>query len=544
MVRTRTLAVVAMMLAGGVARSQTTPVNFASGMVLKAADLNAMQQALVSVQGGTAKNLTLSGTTSAPTAAVNDNSTTIATTAWGVSYISSLLNAPSGLPQLNSAGILDTSAAIATSANGIASRTIGERAGTDVQPQDFLATGQAQADLINNKIDVGALINKAFAAGVWRVHLPCGNYLISTTITMSGYQSLIGDGMCTALSSNTSQGDVLDVAGSFNTVRDVRFVNATKKSGGAVIAATSTFHLVIDHIDIDATATNVPWWNGIALYGANDTHINDSEIRPAGGNSGIQMSGTSNSGRTEDTYIEHTNINGWETDLELAWASGNYLSNMDVLSATGVGILFDPSSSQEVDGTRASQVLSDSNNSDGWRVAGAGPITETTLTNCWGATNGYEPGSSTINALSDGIHILNSKTNNFSVVASEFHANTAHGIEVTAGSNIIISENSLFMNGTAGITSANDTSEYSKNTYYGIFLDTGASNVNVNGNMGGLGGVENVGTTNHQKYLIDSASGSYITMTGNMGQGHWGNAVTNVTASSTGNVVNANNNGD
>lgn len=423
-------------------------------------------------------------------------------------------------------------------------RTIAERAMTDAQPQDFLSEGQSVSDLVNRKIDVGALINRAFAAGVARVRLPCGNYLITTTIRMGSMKTLMGDGMCTALFSTSSNEDVLDVSGAFSSIRDLRFVNASTKSGGAVIAAVKTFHLAIDHIAIDAITPTTYWWNGIALYGANDTHINDSEIRPAGRNSAIQLSGTSATGRSEDSYVTHTNLNGWQNNFELSWASGNYLSNMDILSARKFGVLFDPSPSQEVDGTRASQVLSDSNTADGWRFDGSGPITETALTNCWSSTNGYRQKSAIIIALADGLHVINPNTNNLTVLSSEFHANTAHGVEISAGKNILLSGNTLFMNGAAGRVSTVDTKEYSLNSYSGIFIDTAASYVTAIYNIGGMGGVSNVGAVNHQRYLIDNASVNYVTISLNMGNTHWGGSVVNVSAPALAKIINVNNNGN
>lgn len=94
------------------------------------------------------------------------------------------------------------------------------------------------------------------------------------------------------------------------------------------------------------------------------------------------------------------------------------------------------------------------------------------------------------------------------------------------------------MNGTNGITSSTATG----NAYSGLLIDTNASHVVANGNMGGLGGVENAGTTNHQAYLINNQSANYVTMVGNMGNSHWGGD--SVYTATTTNVVNENNNGD
>lgn len=423
-------------------------------------------------------------------------------------------------------------------------RNLIEHAITDVQPQDFLSSSETISELVNQKIDVGALINKAFKSGISRVRIPCGNYLITTTIQMSGLQTLMGDGMCTALYSTIVGDDVIDVSGAFNTIRDIRINNMVTKTGGNVIFAHKTFHLVIDHIDIDAVNTHTYWWNGIVLYGANDTHINDSEMRPAGKNAAIQLSGTQKTGRSEDTYITHTNINGWKYALELSWASGNYLSNMDLLSATEFGVIFDPESWQEVDGTRASQILSDSNTKDGWRFDGVGAITETSLTNCWGSTNGYQQGSSQIVALADGLHVVNPNTDNLTVLASEFHSNTAHGIEIDSGQNILISSNTIFMNGIGGQAKILDTSAYKPNSYSGIFIHKPVSYISVTNNIGGLGGVRNASAINHQKYLVSTESSNYVTISLNIGNHHWGESVVNANGAVGKNIILNNNNGN
>jgi len=400
-------------------------------------------------------------------------------------------------------------------------RTTAERDMTDAQPQDFLQQGQFLSDLRHRKIDVGAVINRAFAAGAQRVRIPCGDYLITTTIKVSDRQTLMGDGMCTALFASGSEGDVIDAKGSFATIRDIRLVNAHTKSGGAVIAANQTFHLVIEHIDIDSIDVDTTWWNGIALYGANDTHINDSEIRPGGRNAAVQLSGTPETGRSEDSYISHTNINGWKTNLELSWSSGAYLSNMDVLSAKGSGVLFDPSSSQEVDGTRAVQVLSDSNEREGWFFAGVGAITETNLSNCWSATNGYLPNSSKVANSVDGLLVSNERVDNLTISGSEFHSNTGNGININVGKNIIIMGNSLFMNGVAGAAALPDLIQ-EKREYDGILIEKGASHVLINSNIGGYGGIKNTEDVNHQRFLIENRSKNYISISSNIGNRNWG----------------------
>lgn len=458
---------------------------------------------------------------------------------------SSTLGKPSGPAVLDGNGRItvpvvgDVSSAPATAASslvtGTSARTAAERAMSDPQPADFILAGQSVADLVTQKIELGAVLNAALAAGARHIRIPCGEYTISTTVALTGTQQIEGAGRCVQLFVASPTADIFVVTGSYNSVGNFSITTAVTRTAGAVFRLSDAFHTVVDHVIVDRTSASVSWYWGLVVAGANDSHISDVEMRPGGTQSAIVLTGTDQ--RAEDTYLSLMNINGWQNDVELQWSSGAYLSNMDLLGATGYGVLFDPGAGQEVDGTRATQVLSDSNTQDGWHFGGTGGITETSLVNCWGATNGMSPGTSTIVANATGLNVTNPNTNNLSVTASEFHSNTAQGIYVGAGKNIVINGNSLFANGLAGATSLTSGGTM----YDGIMIDVGASYVTANGNMGGVGGI-NAGTPSHQRYLINNVSTGYVTMIGNMGNSDYGGAP--VYSSVTTGVVSANNNGN
>jgi len=387
-------------------------------------------------------------------------------------------------------------------AAGTSARMLANMAADCTTPASYLASGQTEGQLQNSQIDVGPIINTMIGQNISKICLPQGHYLLNTTINLSNNTSIIGVGAGTELEVNIVNGDaILASSASYNTLRDFTLKAQVVRTGGAAIHLQNTFHEVIEHVYLQNDSSG-NHYDGIYADGANDTHILDTEMRGGSGD-GIRLGGTTQ--HAVDTYISGTNINGrFNNDVELQWASGIYLNGMDLLGAVSECVRVDPSASQEVDGLRATLVLADSNSNNGWHFTGSGPITETSLTNCWGATNGYTDG--TITGAADGIRVDNTALNNLVVQGSEFHNNTATGIEIYAGENIIINGNTSFNNG-----------RYASNTYSGISVGTAASYVVVANNVSGQGGI-NAPTANVQRYGINSVSTNYISVTNNITQ--------------------------
>lgn len=364
-------------------------------------------------------------------------------------------------------------------------RALSERAATTLQPQDFLTPGQDVSDLENGKIDIAPIINRMIGAGILSIHIPCGTYQISSTISLLNNVSLLGDGACTILSIRMKDGDVIrGHAVSFTAIRNMTLQADVMRSSGGTITLKDSFENRIS--DIGFTNGSGKHFTDIYLDGSNGTHVNQVAGR-GGVLNGITVTGSDK--RSEDTYISNSGFDGYGgSPIELIWSSGNYLSQLDLLGGGNAGIMIDPMGAQEVDGLRAQAVLADSNYGPGWWFAGTGAITETSLTNCWGSTNGIGGG------ISAGLAVTNRNTDDLVISASEFHANTGTGIDLQEGSNVQISGSTIFMNSTAPSSS-----------FPGINIGYDVNFVTVSGNMTGAGGeARNGAVKSQQGYGIES----------------------------------------
>ncbi|QDH14018.1 hypothetical protein E3E12_07320 [Formicincola oecophyllae] len=415
---------------------------------------------------------------------------------------------------------LDTS----TAQGAALARTEAERQSTFMEPQDFLnaSQGQTTAGLVQGQVDVGPIINTMLGQGVRSIYLPCGFYKLATTINLPSYAKLQGAGACTVLSLQSSTGD--GIAGrnvSFTSLRDFTMEADVVKQSGAAIAYYNAFETGIENIPFtNGLVNNVQGlhYDNIYLEGANSTHISHVSGRGASHN-GITATGRSK--RAEDTYVTSSGFDSYgRAPLELIWASGVYLSSLDLLHGQAAGILVDPdiSKSQEVDGLRATAVLGDSNIGPGWLLGGSGPITEFNITNCWGSTNGFKPGTMDSAGLApaQGFALTNPAANGVTVASSEFHANTGAGIDIEQGTHIIVNGNAVYMN-----------AYNNPKRFPGIYVGNLPDMVTVTNNQSGAGGeAQNIqgGTrTSLQSYGIQSSvqpDGHVAQFEGNMGTGN------------------------
>lgn len=398
---------------------------------------------------------------------------------------------------------------LVTGANSIAAstmpRTLAERAMSMPQPGDFLSSGQTVAQLISGQIDVGPIMNAMISAGVLTIHLPCGTYKLATQVQLANNVSISGDGACTILSVQTTAGDVISGASvQYTRVHDLTMQADVNRTSGGAITLHNSFENRIS--DVWFTAGTGAHWTDIYLDGANGTHIDRVSGRGANWD-GIIATGTSQ--RSEDTYVSNSTFDGYGgAPIELAWASGVYLSRLDLLGGKNAGVFVDPASPAEVDGVRATAVLADSNYGPGWRLDGSGAITEFNVTNCWGSTNG-------IGGNSSGFVALNPAINDLTIASSEFHANTNAGIDIENGNRITISGNMVFMNSLSGSAVA-----------AGINIGANPNFLVVTYNQSGAGGeAQGNASQSLQSYGIVSAqpasnTGHYALFGNNMATGN------------------------
>lgn len=350
----------------------------------------------------------------------------------------------------------------------------------------------------NADSDLGAIINLMITNGIKNIYIPNGNWNINTTINVNVNNIMIeGAGHGTILSSTNSSSPLLEL----NAVSDIIISNITLSTSVdrnvPLMYNTNTFRCFFNNfMCLEGSGKD---YGAVTLDGCNDTHFTDCEFHSSSGiGNGLFLTGTSQ--RCEDTFISNMNIVGYNVGIYLDWSSGNYFSNMDILSNNSQGILFQPASNHEVDGTRCVNILSDGNTSNGWEFSGSGTITETSLCGCWGSTNGDS------GANSDGLYISNGNVNGLTIIGFEAHSNTANGIAIENGSNINISGSTIFHNGLNATTNTQ---------YQGIMIDTLASFVVVSNNVIGRGGI-NAGQVPKETYGINIQSVNHIIVTNNI----------------------------
>lgn len=486
----------------------------------------AIPQALdgkVASQGGTCTECTISGGSVSGTAVVGGSATGTDTsnalaTATGITW-----NASQGSGQI---------ATITASM----SRTPAERALTLPQPQDFLSSGQTPTQLVTGQIDIGPILNTMIVQGVIGIDLPCGLYKLKTKVVLANNVSITGHGACTVISVQDNTDDIF-YGGNVQFTEISHLIiraDVTRTSGAAITYYNSFENRIHDVLFTNGVGEH---WTDIFLSGANATHI-DRVAGRGGGWNGITLTGTTL--RTVDTYINASGFDGYgNAAIEFQWASGTYMSGMDLLGGKTAGVLIDPVYPQEVDGLRATSVLADSNQGPGWALVGNGAITEFNITNCWGSTNGYVEGTLTYSAASQGFFIGNVNANNITVAHSEFHNNTAEGVSIANGTHISVVGNMVFMNSGAGIAK-----------FPGIRVGASPNFLIVANNMSGAGGeAQNThgGTSQSaQSYGIISElpavdTGHYALFLGNVASGNQTGNFNIPTATAAPNIVSSNN---
>ena len=426
----------------------------------------------------------------------------------------------------------DLSYARTLSAGAMSLRTNSERNGTTLQPQDYLGTGGTPADLIAGRIDAGKVINAMISGGVRAIHIPCGVYQFTTGIRLINNVTISGDGACVILSDQILSGDL--IAGSsvqYTQVHDLTIQADVAKTSGSSIYYKNSFENRVH--DVLFTNGSGKHWTNITLDGANSTHI-DRVTGRGGSHDGLAITGTDK--RSEDTYFSSSGFNGYGgAALHVTWSSGLYLNSLDLLGSTQGGVVIDPDGSkgQEVDGLRGTSVLSDSNLGPGWSLIGSGLITEFNLTNSWGSTNGYRPGSlDMVGQPVAGFLVLNPNANNVTVASSEFHMNSGTGVDIQAGTHVVINGNTVFMNSTG-----------KPGAFPGINIGQTPNYVTVTGNQTGLGGEAQSNLTKSvQSYGIISAQpvsdGShYAVFLGNIATGNMQGGFNIPTSAAAPNVV-------
>lgn len=458
------------------ARAQSSGLPWSSGTVLTATQMQSLDSSKVNVTSGTSTNQTLTTPTiTGGTATSTDISAALAT-AFGASY----------------------------------ARTPAERSGTSLQPQDFLDADQTPAQLLSGEIDAEPSIAKAIAAGS-AVTLPCGTYRIDEpfpTWSTDGIR-LSGKSMsCVTLNINFAISDgsinVFTLSGHGQSISNLT-LNANKQ----MTAGTAVFMSLTSNDRLHDLLFSGPFWNGIYVYGSNNTHIDHVYGRPPylasatvpdpqdgeayAGGSFITLAGdVSTGGINIDTYMNDINIAQYTYGISYVYTSGVYGNAIDVVGALNAH-LFTPASGGNVNGIQLSNVLGDTSYGPNWYFPDSGGgVYELMCSGCWASSSYSDAGIVMGNPKLSQVNFSNSTALN----------NSKSGLYISAGENIRWVGGAIEMNNTK-LGSTSDEPD--------VYVSDGSGTtdwLSFTGAFIGQGGIMkyNVGKSNEATYAIDMSA--------------------------------------
>ena len=363
----------------------------------------------------------------------------------------------------------------------------------------YLAVGQTLAGLVTAAFDAVPVINAALAAGV-SVQLPCGTYTIGgplTAVARDGAR-LVGTEGCTVFNIAFAAGDVINLTGHFQTVRDIAFNATVSHTSGAGVHQDKTSFNVMDRLAFYGLWST----DAMLMDGSNTTFINDFNCSngPLFQASAFQPGGACIHvvGNAVEVHIKHGLAARFDAGIRVTYGSGVYAEGVDALQ-NGHGVLFDPGAGQSVFGVLMTNVLGDTSYADNWLLAGDGPITDVQLANSWSSSSSTGSGLTVTNAATNGLFL-----GNFLMLG-----NYGDGMNIVAGSNIAVTGGGAEYN---NITNASAGSGY--------HLHAGVSKMSITGARAGASGTySNVsGVINHQVtgIQVDTGGGDYLSFTGNV----------------------------
>lgn len=444
------LIIVIILTSTPVVWAQKTIVPFVVNKAPLAAHLNAMQQGMVAVNGGNG---------------------------------SAVMNLPTG---------------------ATTSRSLADRAGDFLRPSDFLKSSAQVLQLTAGQIDAEPAFAAAIAGGRRTVLVPCGTYrfdeplpVTASFTRISGYQY-----GCVIINQNFTTGSAFSVSGAASATGiegvtidhiKVQMASGVTKTRGASFHADSAHnvHFENDRSDGDYIAFDLRSGANQFDYFAINNEVNGAQyaafLLSDNGNAAIQV---------EDVYLVNNAIGHSGAGYLIQNASGVFGLHSDICCSSGKGVVVAPNANQNVNALYLTKFLGDQTT----QVDGAfsfpnsgGFVTEVRLTDCWGASNTAGPGLS----------VANPKLNGMVIEGFQAHANYLSGIDIEAGSNILIHAAQVFYNSTMG-----------NSALPGVLIQGTASHVTLSDSIMGSGGLisqNGSGKSNYQNYgFLVAGNAAYI----------------------------------
>lgn len=363
---------------------------------------------------------------------------------------------------------------------------------------DYGAVGDGVAN------DNTALLN-AGASGL-AVFIPPGTYNF-TSFGLASNTRFVGAGpglstlRATASTGYISLGEAAPATRQNVGLYSLEIVSAVARSE-ALVKSSNCFDLQLVNLKMAGNGSNCIEING----GANQFKALLENILIVSSEDGIVLGANPALGPVQDVWISKSLIGSCSgAGVKLQHVSGLYVDNIDIISS-GYGLAMRTTAGHEIKGIFLTAVLVDTCTQTGFWIAPlpGGKVNNVVMNGCWAAT--------TQSAVSPGLTIFGGDglVSNILVNSSLFVNNKAGGIGIygALAKNIELSNCECSSNGQAVA-----------NTHPGLFIDTAAVNVTVNGGI--YGGDDSF--PQNQKYGIHNKSPSTrisgVNTSNNMTQG-------------------------
>jgi len=380
-------------------------------------------------------------------------------------------------------------------------RAINEKLKETISVKDFGAVGNGTTD---DTVAIQAAINAAVLAGRGKVYMPTGNYLVSSTLTITGNNiTIMGDGMgATQITCNFAANDIILIQNTSTIFCDnvqitqLAITSSIAKTSGAAIATKGGHNVKLSYIRVDYnmyTAFQFEAGTGNQfLFYLSDFEINSGSSFGIG----VGLEGNGYTSIVSDLFIDRGCIANCSVGIGLYNASGVYMRDIDCITCD-YGVYIYPAAGNFVQAVWADTVLADASNNSGWSlISNGGAILEVNLSNIWASTCGRD----NVSGDNHGIHIDTTTSylvSNINIIAPRCIGNYGHGIYVGGGQYITI---------TSPQCSGNSNLSTQTNVYSGIYFTGNLSNFNILGGACGNNGIYS--TSNCQKYGVEVGNGA------------------------------------
>ncbi|MHB8914725.1 MAG: beta strand repeat-containing protein [Thiobacillus sp.] len=404
-------------------------------------------------------------------------------------------------------------------ATGSVARSYESKFGDTVSVLDFSGCDPTGA------ADSTACFNSAVATGK-SVHVPKGTYIISSNVAVSGAQIIYGDGpYSTVIMVNGSGYDGFTFTANGGGVEGVTFNSAATRTSGyyETLSSTSSTFTQQNYAE-NLYITN---GSGIHVSGPNTTltYIQDSTFYGITSGTGIGILIDGGAGTViGNVQMDNPNASQPLAGIELTGSGGVIISNTDVVhSGTGLNVIPNSQAVNFLDVTN-SEFDSSYNAAINISPSGTGSCDAIVLDNVWASATGtaglgvginVNPTSSAgVNGLSIiNPRVFNNGTQGILITGNTFFTNIVGGQvggnSVTAGyPGVEIGGIGYFS--VTGITSGQVAGSSNTQTY-GLQIDAGAHNFNVNNNnllLNINGGLLNNGNASATEAACNNSGGT------------------------------------